>query len=608
MGDDERDNGRTGLDGDAPATRAAATEAFFSTHPQPAVVFDPRTLELLAINAAAAARFGIAADALSGLNVLELHHPDTRASLRAQYVTGTPPFAVRRLAADNTVISDVGRTGARLVARGGEFSAIVNVFETVYDGRPARLALINDVTQHDRAEAELNERRALEQKVSYLSHNDPVTDLPNRERFETLLLDALSRAKAANAKVAVLYLELHGFRLIHDGISQDAADDMLRAAARRLRTVSHGAQVARFGTDEFAIVTRPLSDTVEATNIAQRVVATLVEPLTLESRTVTFRPRVGVAVFPDHAQTPGEIMKAASQAKFRAKASRGPAFAVFRPGMQARAKERLDLEGELRDALGAGQLTLYFQPRLRLSDARLVGVEALVRWRHPHRGLLSPDSFIPLAEETGLIGALGKEVLDLATTQVRLWQDGGFSVPRVAVNLSPLELRSGGLIDQVRWALNKARLPADRLELEVTETAALVDKHRGSEVLAALRAMGVAVTLDDFGTGYASLTHLRELPVDGIKLDRGFLEHSGRPAALGADAAILRAVAALGRALGVTVTAEGVETEAQLTQVIEAGCDTVQGFLVSQPVAPAFVQDAVRKASTVLDRFRVGRR
>ena len=608
MRDDEREAGRGGgVDGGRDA-RAAATEGFFTSHPQPIVVFDPRTLELLAVNGAGCRTFGIAGDALSGLRVLDLHPGEARTLVRARYQSAVPPFVIDTLAAPGEDGSRSGPAGVRLTGTNGEFDGVINVFETVFDGKPARLALVNDVTQHERSESDLNERLALAQKVQYLAHNDPVTDLPNRERFETLLLDALSAARGANLKVAVLYLELHGFRLIHDGISQEAADDMLRAAARRLRTVAHGAQVARFGTDEFAIVTRPLSDTVEATNIAQRVVATLVEPLTLDGKTVTFRPRVGVAVYPDHADKPGDLMKAASQAKFRAKASRGPSFAVFRPGMRVRAQERLSLEGELRDALGSGQLTLYYQPRLRLADAKLVGVEALVRWRHPERGLLSPDSFVPLAEETGLIGTLGREVLDMATTQLRMWQDGGFTVPRVAVNLSPIELRSGGLIDQARWALNKARLPAERLELEVTETAALIDRHRGSEVLAAMRAMGVVVTLDDFGTGYASLTHLRELPVDSIKLDRGFLEQQGNPLAPGADLAILKAVAALGRALGVSVTAEGVETEAQLKQVVEAGCDSVQGFLVSQPVAPAFVQDAVRKASTVLDRFRVGRR
>jgi len=620
MVDDEREAGRLGgLVGDvrsgvggavAPGreARAAATEGFFTSHPQPVVVFDPRTLELLAVNPACSLVFGFRPDSLSGLRILDLHPGEARGALRERYSVAVPPYVVDSLGAVAGSNGGAGGTGVRLSGKSGEFDGVVNVFETVFAGRQARLALVNDVTQHARSESDLNERLALAQKVQYLAHNDPVTDLPNRERFETLLLDALSAARGANLKVAVLYLELHGFRLIHDGISQAAADDMLRAAARRLRTVTHGAHVARFGTDEFAIVTRPLSDTVEATNIAQRVVATLVEPLNLDGKTVTFRPRVGVAVYPDHADKPGDLLKAASQAKFRAKAARGPSFAVFRPGMRVQAVERLTFEGERRDARGSGQLTLYYQPRLRLSDAQLVGVEALVRWRHPDRGLLSPDSFVPLAEEAGLIGTLGREVLEMATSQLRLWQDGGFSVPRVAVNLSPLEMRSGGLIEQVRWALNKARMPAERLELEVTETAALIDRHRGSEVLAALRAMGVTVTLDDFGTGYASLTHLRELPVDAIKLDRGFLEQQGKPLTQGADLAILKAVAALGRALGVSVTAEGVETEAQLLQVVEAGCDSVQGFLVSRPVAPAFVQDAARKASGVLDALRVGRR
>src|SRR5690606_11082437 len=261
-----------------------------------------------------------------------------------------------------------------------------------------------------------------------------------------------------------------------------------------------------------------------------------------------------VAVFPDHAETPGALMKAASQAKYRAKAARGPSFAVFRPAMQVRVQERLELEDELRQALGKNQLTLYFQPRVDLRAGRLAGAEALVRWRHPDRGLLSPDTFIPLAEETGQILALGQEVLNLALDQMVKWQQGGFVVPRVSVNVSPLQLRGGGLFQDVRRALQRSGLAGARLEVEVTETAALADKRRGSDVLSELRRLGVKVALDDFGTGYASLAHLQELPVDAIKLDRAFLEQGQARAAAGGELAILKAVAALGRALGVEVT------------------------------------------------------
>lgn len=588
-----------------------ATEQFFRSHPQPSFLYDPRTLELLAVNAAASAVFGVSVDGLGGRSVLELHPIGARASLREEYASANTPHLVQG-PGRSPLGWLAGEQSVTMRGKGGEFQAAVSVFEMTYGGRPARLAIVADLSAHLKGEADEHERLALEQRADYLAFNDPVTDLPNRQRFESLLLDTMADARASGTRIAVLYLELHGFRLIHDAISQDAADDMLRLAARRLKTVSHGSTVARFGTDEFAILTRPLHSAIEATDIAQRVVGVLVEPLTLEGRSVTFRPRVGVAVFPDHADRPGELMKAASQAKFRAKASRGPAFAVFRPAMQVRATERLALEGELRTALGAGQLVIYYQPRLDLRDASLAGVEALVRWRHPERGLLSPDSFVPLAEETGLIGALGQEVLERALEQLRLWQESGFVVPRVAVNLSPLELRGGGLVDRVKTALNHARLPAERLELEVTETAALVDRNRGSELLGELRAKGVTITLDDFGTGYATLAHLRQLPIDAIKLDRAFLDKDIKNAAdtprSGADSAILTAVAALGRAIGVAVTAEGVETDAHLAHVSQAGCDFVQGYLISRPVGPASVQDAVRQGSQLLERLQLTRR
>lgn len=568
----------------------AAALAFMSAHPLAVVAFDGRTLELLDLNPVAQRTFGFSPGALHSLSVLDLHPSPLRSDLRRLYTQGQPPFSLPE---------GEGRS-VMMTKRGGEqFEAVVSVLP---DGAgPRRLMIVSDVTSHNRADDAAAGKLALEQRVDYLANYDPVTDLPNRQRFDTLLLDLLAAARSARKSLALMYLELHGFRLIHDALGQEAADDLLRAAARRLKTTLNGATIARFGSDEFAIATRPLNDTVEATELAQRVVAELVSPLRLGDNTVTFRPRVGVAVFPDHAVTPSQLMRAASQAKFRAKATRGPAFAVFTPAMQVRAAERLGLEGELRQAIEQHQLTLFYQPRVKLEDASLASVEALVRWRHPNRGMLSPDSFIPLAEESGLINALGREVLDLATTQLRQWQDAGFYVPRVAVNLSPLELRGGGLIEQVRRALNKARLAPDRLELEVTETAALVDKSRGAEVLRELRSLGVHVILDDFGTGHASLSHLRELPVDAIKLDRSFLATEDSPAGA-TDNAILVAVATLGRALGVPVTAEGVETQKQLKTVIEAGCHAVQGHLISRAVAPAAVRDAARRASLAFDR------
>lgn len=570
----------------------SADERFAAGHPLPVVAFDARTLELLDLNAAAQRQFGLSPGSLHGLSVLDLHPSALDPTLRRLYTASQAPFSLPE---------GEGRS-VRMLRRGGEeFEAVISVIAGADRGVPTRLLIVFDVTVQKRAQGASEERLALEQRVDYLANFDPVTDLPNRQRFDSLLLDMMSAAREGGRSLALIYLELHGFRLIHDALGQDAADDLLRAAARRLKTALNGATVARFGSDEFAIATRPLKDTVEATGIAQRVVAELVQPLRLGERTVTFRPRVGVAVFPDHAETPSQLMRAASQAKFRAKATRGPAFAVFTPAMQVRASERLGLEGELRQALEEHQLTLFYQPRVRLEDAGLASVEALVRWRHPMRGLLSPDTFIPLAEESGLINALGREVLEMATTQLRVWQDSGFSVPRVAVNLSPLELRGGGLIEQVKRALNKARLAPDRLELEVTETAALVDKSRGAEVLKELRSLGVHVILDDFGTGHASLAHLRELPVDAIKLDRSFLAPDAASEGV-QEHAILEAVASLGRALGVPVTAEGVETDEQLRAVINAGCHAVQGFLISPPVGAAAVQDAARRGSLAFDR------
>lgn len=598
----DRDSGLTerAVSGTDAAALGLTAQRFLATHPLPVVVFDGRTLELIDLNGAAQDAFGLNPGALHGLSVVDLHPQALRTTLRRLYSTTSAPYVLPEGA---------GRSVRMLLSTGEEFEAVVSVLPVDHGDRPERLMIVSDVTKRRQDDSAAEARLALEQRVDYLANFDPVTDLPNRQRFESLLLDLLAAARGKDKSLALMFLELHGFRLIYDALGQEAADDLLRAATRRLTATLNGALISRFGGDEFAVATRPLNGTVEATEMAQTVVAELVRPLKLGERTVTFRPRVGVAVFPEHAETPSALMRAASQAKFRAKGARGPSFAVFTPAMQVRAADRLGLEGELRQAIEERQLTLFYQPRVRLADAGLASVEALVRWRHPTRGLISPDTFVPLAEESGLINALGREVLDLATAQLRLWQDAGFAVPRVAVNLSPLELRGGGLVERVRGALNKARLAPDRLELEVTETAALVDKSRGAEVLKELRSFGVHVILDDFGTGHASLAHLRELPVDAIKLDRGFISASGDPAAdPGADQAILKAVTTLGSALGVPVTAEGVETEEQLRAVIAAGCHAVQGFLISPPVAPALVQDAARRGTLAFDRNLVALR
>jgi diguanylate cyclase (GGDEF)-like protein/PAS domain S-box-containing protein len=452
----------------------------------------------------------------------------------------------------------------------------------------AQITAVNDesgrVKQYLKVAEDITERRVMSAQLEYLGTHDALTDLLNRAGFVDRVVAALAERRADGRRSAVLVLDLQGFQLLKDSLGAEAGDELLRLAGRRLAVAlgDEGA-VARLTRDEFAVVTGPLSLAVDAAEVAARLLGALEEPVEVAGRAASLRPRLGIAVFPDHAEHPSDLLKHASLALARARTRGGAAYAFFTPAMDVRARERFALENELRDALGSDQLELHYQPMVGLATGRAVAVEALVRWRHPTRGLLAPDAFVPLAEETGMIRELGLQVLRQACCQLRSWIDRGLDVERVAVNLSPVQLRSTALVDEVRDVLRSCAVPPQRFEFEITETAALLDARRGAEVLEELRALGARVTLDDFGTGYASLAYLRDLPFDAIKLDRSFVRRLGT-AASAADEGIVAAVVSLGRSLGASVVAEGVETPAQLLALRRVGCDAVQGYYLARPM------------------------
>jgi len=507
---------------------------------------------------------------------------------RPEEVVGRSASELGAPDADNPDIGDVIAAARRDGVWRGEF-----VNRTRDGGRVWERAQITPVVddqgrvrQYLKVAEDITERRVMSAQLEYLASHDALTDLLNRSGFEERLVAALADRRADGRRAAVLTLDLQGFQLLKDSLGTDAGDELLRTAARRLRVAlgDEGA-LARLTRDEFAVVTGPLEQAVDATEVAAGLLGALEEPVEIEGRAASLRPRVGIAVFPDHAERPADLLKHASLALTRARSRGGAAYAFFTPAMDVRARERFALEGELRAAIGTEQIVLHYQPLFALASGRAVSLEALVRWQHPTRGLLGPDAFIPLAEETGMIRELGRQVMRDACRQLRVWLDAGAALERVSVNLSPVQLRAHGMVDEVRQVLRVSGVPAERFELEITETAAMLEPRRSAEALEELRAMGVRVTLDDFGTGYASLAYLRDLPFDAMKLDRSFVTRLGQSAAR-TDEGIVAAVVSLGRSFGATVVAEGVETHEQLEALRRVGCDAVQGFLLARPTPP----------------------
>jgi len=411
-----------------------------------------------------------------------------------------------------------------------------------------------------------------------LALHDMLTGLPNRAFLTGRLEQDLAQARRQGTMLAMLCLDLDRFKQVNDTLGHPMGDALLRAVADRLRVCLRKCDtVARLGGDEFAIIRAPLGRAEEAATLAQRIVAALSEPYDLDGHQVVAGATVGVALAPVDASDAGRLLKMADLALYRAKADGRNTFRMFEPGMDTKMQARCTLELHLRRALAMQELDLHYQPLVDLSSGQVDALEALVRWRHPDQGLIGPNEFIPLAEETGLIGQIGAWVLQRACADAARWPVH----IRVAVKVSAAQFKGSGLVAAVTDALAAAELLPERLELEITETALLSDGDATLAVLRELRAKGVRIAMDDFGTGYSSLGYLRSFPFDKIKIDRSFI----RDIETNADCkAIVRAVTGLGSNLGIAITAEGVETTGQLNQLRAEGCDQVQGFLFSRPV------------------------
>jgi diguanylate cyclase (GGDEF)-like protein len=423
---------------------------------------------------------------------------------------------------------------------------------------------------------DITERRVAEQQVAYMSRHDALTDLPNRVLLRERLAQALA-GTGRGERLAVLHLDLDKFKSVNDAFGHQIGDELLKVVGSRLRgCVRETDTVARLGGNEFAIIQTGIAEATDTAKLARRICEDLRTPYNLLGHVVATAASIGIAVAPDDGTQPSELLKNAEMALDGAKADGGAGYRFFEPEMDAKMKARRTLEVALRAALANGEFELFYQPIVHLQKDRVTSCEALLRWQHPQRGMVSPMEFIPLAEEIGLIVPLGEWVLRKACADAVLWPDE----VKVAVNLSPIQVMNKNLVPVVVDALASSGLPARRLELEITESVLLQNTEATLATLHQLHQLGVKISMDDFGTGYSSLSYLRSFPFDKIKIDRSFV--SGLVD--GEDSrAIVQAIAGLAVNLGVMTTAEGVETQDQLQLIKLLGCTEMQGYLFSPP-------------------------
>ena len=437
------------------------------------------------------------------------------------------------------------------------------------------VAVFSDITNIKRSQMQLD----------HMAHHDPLTDLPNRTLLDDRLSQLINRARRHNSNIGVLFIDLDRFKNVNDTLGHPTGDILLQDVARRLQGLLRGQDtVARLGGDEFIILIEDMGKPEVAEAVAAKVIDTLSRPFTVQSQELYIGASIGISIFPDDGDDAATLIKHADAAMYRAKEQGRNTYQFYTRELTRSAMERLELESALRRALDRNQLELYYQPQVNLSSGAIIGAEALLRWHHPDLGMVPPDKFIPLAEESGLITGIGEWVLASACRQASEWMGRCDCFHRIAVNLSGVQVQRGDIVDKVRRILNQTGLPAHMLELEITESVLMQYPEIAAQTLGGLREIGIELAIDDFGTGYSSLSYLKRFPIQILKIDRSFVMDVPHDAN---DTAITRAVIALGKSLQLKLIAEGVETEEQERFLTREGCDIGQGYYYSRPLPAA---------------------
>ena len=507
---------------------------------------------------------GYAAPEIEALpSFLSLVHPDDRERVHGNHA--------RRIAgeqfADRYQIGVITRIGERREVE-------IAVVAMHRDGKLGVVVVVIDITQQKRDE----------EKIRYLATHDPLTGLPNRALFVEKLSSMLKLAQRHQKKMAVFFIDLDRFKRINDTLGHLVGDRLLQLVANKFRSCLRETDtIARIGGDEFTVILHDIANAAEAEPVAKKIVSALSVPIhRLEGHELVVTPSIGISIYPDDGRDVETLLKHSDVAMYRAKSEGKNTYRFFSVEMNEHHLEHLLLENNLHSALDKEELLLHYQPKIDLLSGRMVGVEALMRWRHPDLGMISPEKFIPLAEECGLIIPIGEWALWHACKQNKAWQADGYMPIRMVVNLSAKQFHEKTLPDTVAKILAETGLAADYLELEVTESCVMCNPEDAIETLNALRQIGVHISIDDFGTGYSSMGYLKRFPIDAIKIDRSFVMGVPHDAN---DSAIAAAVISLGHSLGLRVIGEGVETQEQLAFLAAKGCDEIQGFLFAQPLA-----------------------